>query len=112
LFMDAEETREWMAQLGFRSSNEMIGRCDALEQNDDIKHWKAGGIDLSRLLMMPHDPATQQEQVYNTEKQEHELGNALDYRLIEQAGAALERWEAVTINSDVCNTDRVVGTIL
>ncbi|MDN5938778.1 MAG: glutamate synthase large subunit, partial [Salinisphaera sp.] len=112
LFMVAEETREWMAKLGFRSINEMIGRVDALEQDDAIKHWKADGIDLSRLLLLAHDPATQQEQVYKTREQDHELEKALDYKLIEQAAPALERGEAVRIQSEVVNTDRVVGTIL
>ncbi len=112
LFMVAEEAREWMAKLGFRTINEMIGRCDTLEQNDAIKHWKTDGLDLSGLLTLVHDPETQQEQVYNTTKQDHGLEGALDYWLIEQAKPALEHGEPVVIESKVCNTDRVVGTIL
>lgn len=112
LFMVAEEAREWMAKLGFRTINEMVGRCDALEQNNDIKHWKTAGLDLSGLLTMVHDPETQQADVYNTTTQDHGLEGVLDYWLIEQAKPALERGEPVVIDSPVCNTDRVVGTML
>jgi glutamate synthase (NADPH/NADH) large chain len=112
LFMVAEEAREWMAKLGFKSINEMIGRCDALEQAKDIEHEKIQGLDLSALLHRVHDPASEQEQVYNTEVQDHEMDGALDYWLIEQAKPALQRGEATTIETPVKNTDRVVGTML
>lgn len=112
LFMVAEEAREWMAKLGFRNINEMVGRCDALEQNKDIKHWKTDGLDLSGLLTMVHNPETEQEQVYNTTSQDHGLEEVLDYKLIEQAKPALENGEPVVIDSPVINTDRVVGTII
>jgi len=112
LFMVAEEAREWMAQLGFRNFDEMIGRCDALEQNRDIDHWKTRGLDLSPLLTLVHDPETEQREVYNTISQDHGLERALDNKLIAQAEPALERGEPVVIESPVCNTDRVVGTML
>jgi len=112
LFMVAEETREWMAKLGFRTINEMVGRCDALEQNRSINHWKAGGLDLSALLTLVYDPERQQEEVYNTTTQDHGIAEALDYKLIEQAKPALEDGKPVVIDSPICNTDRVVGTIL
>src|SRR5699024_3881802 len=91
LFMVAEEAREWMAELGFRTVNEMIGRSDALEVDDAVAHWKAGGLDLSPLLELVYDPDTQQHQAFKTEEQDHELAGALDYRLIEQAAPALEQ---------------------
>src|SRR5699024_5249702 len=110
LFMVAEEARQWTAELGFRSIDEMVGRCDALEPNADIQHWKTDGIDLSGLLEMVYDPATQP--AHKTEEQDHELDGALDYALIEQARPALQRGEPVVIDAAVGNTDRVVGTML
>jgi len=112
LFMVAEEAREWMAKLGFRTINEMVGRCDALERDDAVGHWKTDGLDFSGVLTLMHDPETQQKQVYNTTTQDHELEGALDYRLIEQARTAIDTGEPVVIDSPVSNTDRVVGTML
>jgi glutamate synthase (NADPH/NADH) large chain len=111
-FMVAEEAREWMAKMGFRSINDMIGRCDMLEQTDAVDHWKANGLDLSPLLHLVHDPATQQQQVYKTIEQDHEMDGALDYWLVEQAQPAIQNGEKVNIETPVKNTDRVVGTIL
>src|SRR5699024_3400836 len=71
LFMVAEDTRRWMARLGFRSINEMVGRCDLLEQNDSIRHWKAETLDLSGLLTRAHDPEVEQKQIHNTTAQDH-----------------------------------------
>ncbi len=74
----AQEARELMAQLGFRTINEMIGRTDILEANEAIDHWKGKGIDLSALLYQPDVP----EKVgrYATRKQDHELEKTLDYQ--------------------------------
>lgn len=112
MFMVAEEARGLMAQLGFRSIDEMIGRCDKLEQDRSIDHWKTQGLDLSGLLKLMHDPATEQSEVHNTTRQDHELDGALDYQLIEQAEPALARGQPVTIDTEVGNTNRVVGTML
>ena len=112
LFMVAEEVRQVMAALGIRSINELVGRCDFLEQDNTLDHRKLNGLDLTPLLHMVHDPATQQEQVYKTIEQDHEMDGALDYDLIEQAKPAIERGERAEIDTPIKNTDRVVGTIL
>ena len=111
LFMVAEEMREIMAQLGFRTVNEMIGRVDVLETDTAIDHWKARGIDLSAILapaQKPHDKVG----VYCQMKQDHGLDKALDNQLIELAQPAIEKGEAVSIELPVINTNRVVGTML
>jgi len=111
LFMVAEEAREIMAELGFRTINEMIGRADRLVTDDAIRHWKADGLDLTALLSparKPHEGV----QVYNTIAQDHGLEYALDNQLIELAAPALERAETVNIKLPVVNTNRTVGTTL
>ncbi|MED5584950.1 MAG: glutamate synthase large subunit [Verrucomicrobiota bacterium] len=111
LFMVAEEARQLMAELGFRSINEMIGRVDALEMQKAIDHWKADGIDLSSILTpveKPHADAG----TYCTQTQDHGLDLALDMKLLELAKSALENGEAVEIELPIINTDRTVGTIL
>ncbi|MCH7728044.1 MAG: glutamate synthase large subunit, partial [Planctomycetes bacterium] len=112
LFMVAEEAREYMAQLGFRTFNEMIGRPDVLDVQDAIQHWKADGIDLSPILMpaeKPHDDV----QVYCQIKQEHGLEYALDNtHLLDLCAAALESGDEVNIELPIVNTNRTVGTIL
>ena len=111
LFMVAEDMREHMAELGFRTVNEMIGRVDVLEPNVAIDHWKEKGIDLSALLTpakKPHDDV----QVYMCRKQDHGLDKALDNEIIRQARPAIENGDRVDIELPVVNTNRVVGTML
>ncbi|MFV9615797.1 MAG: glutamate synthase-related protein, partial [Gammaproteobacteria bacterium] len=111
LFMVAEDMREHMASLGFRSVNEMIGRVDVLEANTAIDHWKAKGIDLSMMLtpaVKPHADVG----VYCTQVQNHGLDKALDNEIIKRAKATIENGEAVAIELPVVNTNRVVGTML
>jgi len=106
----AEETREWMAKLGFRTVNEMIGRSDKLDMRRAISHWKAKGLDFSRILYKPAlgpDVA-----VYNCEKQEHGLEKALDQALIKQAMPALEQRQAVRMNMEIHNYNRTFGAML
>jgi len=112
LFMVAEEAREIMANLGFRTIDEMVGRVDCLETNDAIRHWKADGLDLTGLLTpaaKPHvDCGT-----YNTRKQDHGLENSLDMtRLLELAKPALEDGHRVRESLEIINTNRTVGAIL
>ena len=109
-FFVAEELREIMAQLGFRTVNEMIGQSDRLDKNKAIDHWKAKGLDYTKLLHKPDvgpDVAT-----YNTEEQDHGLEKALDNMLIEKAKPALENKEAVKIETPVRNINRTVGAML
>ncbi len=111
LFMVAEEARQIMAKLGFRTINEMVGRSDCLDADDAIEHWKADGLDLSPILapaQKPHDKVG----VYCTQSQDHGLELALDNKLLELAAPALEKGEPVKIELPIINTNRTVGTIL
>ena len=111
LFMVAEEARQLMARLGFRTINEMVGRVDVLEMRKAIDHWKADGINLSSILTpieKPHPEAG----TYCTESQDHGLSDVLDMQLIKLAKPALENGESVDIELPIINTDRTVGTIL
>jgi glutamate synthase (NADPH/NADH) large chain len=109
-FFIAEEVRELMAQLGVRTFNELIGRSDLLDKRRGIEHWKAKGLDFSRVFHMPRMPAD--VACYNCETQDHGLDKALDNRLVELAAPALERGEKVTIDMPVRNINRTVGTML
>jgi glutamate synthase (NADPH/NADH) large chain len=106
----AQEVRELMAKLGFRTFTEMIGRVDKLDTRRAISHWKARGLDLSALLYRPE--VAPEVAVYHCEMQEHGLENALDHWLIEQSLPALENATPVTLATDVRNTHRTVGAML
>ncbi len=106
----AEEVREIMAELGFRTIDEMIGRVERLDTAEAIDHWKARGIDLTRVLLKPDAPSY--VPIRCVESQDHGLDKALDNRLIELATPALERKEAVRIDLPIRNTNRTVGTML
>ena len=109
-FLVAEEARELMAELGLRRFSDLIGRTDLLDMKKGIEHWKAKGLDFSRIFKMPDMPAEVAR--YNTEKQNHGLEKALDNRLIELARPALERGEKVSIDMPIRNGNRTVGTML
>ena len=107
----AEEMREIMAGLGFRTVAEMIGRTDALDSQVAVDHWKARGMDLARLL---HREESQDpnEPVYCDRQQDHGLENALDHQLIAQAKPALEDRDPVWIDLPIHNSNRTVGAML
>lgn len=106
----AEEMRELMAQLGFRSINEMVGKVERLELSHAIEHWKARGLDYSKILYKPDVGA--EVGTYCQMKQDHLLEKSLDMRaILEQAKPALEDGTPVDIRLPIINTDRVVGTI-
>ncbi len=109
-FHVAEEARELMAQLGVRSVNELIGRTELLDTRKGIEHWKAKGLDFSRIFAMPRMPAEVAR--FHNEAQSHGLEKALDNRLIELARPALERGEKVSIETPIRNINRTVGTML
>jgi glutamate synthase (NADPH) large chain len=111
LFMVAKELRSIMAELGFRTVNEMIGRVDALETRAALDHWKAKGLDLSAILEKAHEPPEFLGS-YAMHQQDHELEKALDNQLIELAQPALRRGEKVYDESTIVNTNRVVGGML
>ncbi|MGB0343984.1 MAG: glutamate synthase-related protein, partial [Coraliomargarita sp.] len=106
----AEEMRELMAQLGFRTVNEMVGQVDRLEMRHAIEHWKARGLDYSKILYKPE--VGPEVGSYCQMKQDHLLQNSLDEReILEQARPAIEKGAPVEIRLPIVNTDRVVGTL-
>ncbi|HZW22892.1 glutamate synthase-related protein [Noviherbaspirillum sp.] len=109
-FFVAEEVRQIMAQLGIRTFNELIGRSDLLDKSKAITHWKAKGLDFTKIFYQPEVPAS--EPRFQVEEQDHGLDKALDHKLIAQARAALEKGEKVSFISPVKNVNRTVGTML
>jgi glutamate synthase (NADPH) large chain len=109
-FFVAEEVREYLAKMGFRTFNEMIGRSDMLDTKKAVDHWKARGLDFSKVFHRPDMPADVAR--YHCEQQNHELEKALDHKLIAEAKAALEHRQPVAIESSIRNTNRVVGAML
>ncbi|MCG6861796.1 MAG: glutamate synthase large subunit [Chromatiaceae bacterium] len=109
-FFVAEELRRIMAKLGFRTASEMIGQTDRLEMRRAVDHWKAKGLDFTKLLTKPQVP--EGVALYNCERQDHGLDRALDLELIRQAEPALERGEPVRIEIAVKNYNRTLGTML
>ena len=107
----AQEMREIMAELGFRTIDEMIGRTDVLEPKKAIDHWKAKGIDISPILYQPETEEGSSR--YCTQKQDHGLDSSLDITtLLDLCKNAIEKGEKVTATLPIKNTNRVVGTIL
>lgn len=109
-FFIAEEVRELMAQLGVRRFDELIGRADLLDMKAGISHWKARGLDYSRIFYLPPVPAEVPRM--HTEGQDHGLDGALDQQLIALAKPALEKGEKVNIDLPVRNINRTVGAML
>ncbi|WP_447979555.1 glutamate synthase large subunit [Candidatus Nitrospira bockiana] len=109
-FFVAEEVRELMAKLGFRTMDEMIGRVDKLKVQKAVEHWKAKGLDLTPLLHVP--PVGSSVATHCVQKQDHGLSDVLDLRLIELCRPAIERGEKVSLELPIRNTDRTVGTML
>ncbi|KAI8575052.1 hypothetical protein K450DRAFT_263550 [Umbelopsis ramanniana AG] len=107
----AEELRDIMAKLGFRSINEMVGRTEMLRVNDSFRNYKTANIDLSPILT-PASTLRPGVATYNVRKQNHNLHVRLDNFLIEEAQPALENKERVVIETDIVNTDRALGTTL
>ena len=111
LFMVAKDLRMIMAELGFKTVNEMIGRVDCLETDIAIDHWKRNGLDFSGILQ-PAEKIFDNTEVYNTQGQDHGLEKALDNSLIDKCKNAIEKGEKVSLNSEIVNTNRTVGTML
>jgi glutamate synthase (NADPH/NADH) large chain len=106
----ADEVRELMAELGFRTMDEMIGHVEALDPRRAIDHWKASGLDISPILAVPQNPY---EQTFvQSVGQDHGLDEALDQQLIELSQPAIEDARRVTIDLPVRNVNRTVGTLL
>jgi len=109
-FFVAEEVREIMAALGFRTLNEMIGRADVLDQKPAIDHWKAKGLDFSRIFAQADMPP--EVGIRHTERQHHPIEKVLDRTLVAQAAPALERGEKVVIETPIRSVDRSAGAML
>jgi glutamate synthase (NADPH/NADH) large chain len=106
----AEEVREYLAALGFRSIEEAIGHVEMLDTRQAIDHWKARGLDLSPILAVPQNKYDQT--FLQSRGQDHGLERALDNELIAAAAPALERGESVRLQYEIRNTNRTVGTML
>jgi glutamate synthase (NADPH/NADH) large chain len=109
-FFVAEELREIMASLGVRKLGDLIGRTDLLDMRKGIEHWKARGLDFTRIFHAPQMPAEVSR--FHSESQDHGLEKALDHRLIELAQPAVAHGEKVTIEMPIRNVNRTVGTML
>lgn len=106
----AEELREIMAELGFRTINEMVGRAQFLKRREDAGHWKINKLDLSGILHVAHSRSG--DTLYQTQQQDHGLDMILDWGLVKQARAALDSKTPVFGTFTVRNTDRTIGTLL
>ncbi|MET0392428.1 MAG: glutamate synthase large subunit [Chitinophagaceae bacterium] len=105
-----QELREIMAELGFKTVEEMIGQSDCLETRETIRHWKYSKLDLSPILYK--EPASLYTGLYKMEEQDHGLDAVLDWKLLEAAKPALESQQKVKAEFPIINTDRTAGTIL
>jgi glutamate synthase (NADPH/NADH) large chain len=105
-----QELREIMADLGFRTVNEMIGQVEHLERRENITHWKYSKLDLSPILFK--DPASSYTGIYNQEKQDHGLDAVLDWQLLKAAQPAIDNQERVVASFPIRNINRTAGTIL
>ncbi|HEY6082096.1 MAG TPA: glutamate synthase-related protein, partial [Chitinophagaceae bacterium] len=104
------ELREIMAEMGFRTIDEMVGQADCLRVRDNVHHWKYEKLDLSAVLYK--EPAAPGVGLYKQEEQDHGISGVLDWQLLKAAEPALERKEKVSKAFPIRNTDRTVGTIL
>ena len=109
-FFVAEEVRELMAQLGFRTFEEMIGRADLLDLRAGLAHWKARGLDFSRVFHLPRMPADVARS--KKEEQDHGLAGALDHQLIAGAQPAIDKQQPVRLTQRIRNANRSVGAML
>jgi glutamate synthase domain-containing protein 3 len=109
-FFVAEEVRELMAHLGFRTFEEMIGRADLLDMRSGIAHWKARGLDFTRVFYQPQMPADVARS--RKEEQDHGLARALDHQLIEGAQPAIANKQPVRLTHRIRNANRSVGAML
>jgi len=108
-FYVAEEVRQLLAEMGYRKLDEIIGQSDLLEKRAMIEHWKARGLDFSRVFFKPE---AKPEEIRWTERQKHPIDDVLDRKLIAAAAPALERKEPVSLEFDIHNTDRSAGAML
>lgn len=106
----AREIREYLAEMGFRSFNEIVGRSDLLTKNEAVLHWKTKNIDLSDLTLFL--PAAERNPLHRTESQHHKIESILDHQLIDKSIPAIEEKKQVTLHLPIKNTDRTTGAML
>lgn len=106
----AEEVREYLAELGYRKMDDIIGRLDLLERNPEVDHWKIRNLDLSRLLTLPAE--SDNHPTHCVDKQDHKIESVLDKELIGNCKNALEDKQPVIIERTIRNTDRTTGAML
>ena len=110
MYFIAQELREIMAQLGFKTIDEMVGQVQKLDRKKVLDHYKSAGIDLSPILhQVDVIPGTK---LYNTTKQEHHIEDSIEFDIIEKAHPALYRKEKMSLDFPIKNTDRAVGAII
>ena len=110
MYYVANELREIMASLGFRTINEMVGQSQKLDMDKALEHYKAQGIDLSKILFKPETP--ENTPVYRIRAQDHQLEQVLDFEILKKAHPAIYRKEKVTLEFPITNTNRTTGTII
>jgi glutamate synthase (ferredoxin) len=110
MYFVAQELREIMANLGFRTMDEMIGKSEKLDTKDALNYYKIKGIDLSKILYKPNVDAN--TPLKNTEKQDHNLKNVLDFTILKESKLAIEKKIEMSLDYKIKNTDRTVGAIL
>ncbi|WP_419914801.1 glutamate synthase large subunit [Hoeflea sp.] len=108
-FFVAEEVREFLAKMGFRKLDDIIGQSDLLEKDSMISHWKAKGLDFTGIF---HKPEAPKEETYWTRRQDHPIEDILDRKLIAEAAPALETKTPVSIKTEIRNVDRSAGAML
>ena len=110
MYFVAEELRQIMSELGFRTVNEMVGQSQKINMSGAIKHFKAKGIDLSKILYKPK--VSKKTKLYNTEKQDHGLKKSLDFEILKSAKLSINKKLKSSFEFKIKNTDRSVGAIL
>ena len=111
LFMVAKELRMIMANLGITKLDDLIGRVDLLEMDNAIDHWKRDGLDLSKILS-PAEIIYKDTEVFNTQKQNHNLDKSLDIKLLKKIKKHIKTKKRIVVDSKIGNTNRVFGTII
>tara|TARA_R100000935_G_scaffold57863_2_gene92966 strand:+ start:12652 stop:17160 length:4509 start_codon:yes stop_codon:yes gene_type:complete len=109
MYFVAQELREIMAQLGFRTIDEMVGQVQKLDRKKALEHYKAAGIDLTPILYQVDVPKG--TKFYNTQKQQHDIDKSIEFEILEKAHPALFRKEKLSLDFPIHNTDRAVGAI-
>ncbi|MFL2665834.1 MAG: glutamate synthase large subunit [Flavobacteriaceae bacterium] len=110
MYFVAEELREIMANLGFRTINEMVGQSQKINMEDAVKNYKTKGIDLSNILYKPN--VSKSISIKNNSKQDHNLEKVMDFKILSEANLAIEKKVKMSLDYKIKNTDRTVGAIL